>query len=378
MLTTDGRTLSASDIGDQPFFGTAPKALLEGMADHPDLEVHVISSLRAVVPSPEKLAANIWYHPVVTPKIGWMTTAYQGCIRAVRRKLREIEPDIVHGQGTERNCAMEAVFSGYPNVLTLHGNMRAIAKVNHARPFSYMWLNAHLERFVLGRTWGVFCNSAYTQEQVAPLAKKVWRVPNALQSAFFVPPHTPRDQPARARIINIGLITPRKRQVEILEMVEALHQQGCELEILFIGAGSSSAYRSRFDELVRKGEAAGYARYLGPLPAQEVIEWMDRSEAILHFPIEEAFGLVAAEGLSRNLKFFGADIGGIPEIVSGVELAECYRSDDWEGLKRGIVRWLQNGRPTPQTAAAAMTDRYHPRQLGNQHLQIYREVLSTE
>ena len=48
------------------------------------------------------------------PKIGWLRTLYQGCVRATRRKLREIQPDIVHGQGTERDCAIGAVLSGFP------------------------------------------------------------------------------------------------------------------------------------------------------------------------------------------------------------------------------------------------------------------------
>ena len=96
--------------------------------------------------SPPKLAPNIFFHSLHVPKIGWMRTGYQGCIRAVRKKLKAIQPEIVHGQGTETDCAINAVFSGFPNVLTIHGNMRLIAKVNRVRPFSFPWLAARLER----------------------------------------------------------------------------------------------------------------------------------------------------------------------------------------------------------------------------------------
>jgi hypothetical protein len=107
--------------------------------------------------SPEKLAPNIFFHSLYVPKIGWMRTLYQGCVRAVRKKLREIRPDIVHGQGTEMDCAVEAVFSGFPNVLTIHGNMRLIARVNRVRPFSFLWLAARLERLTIPRSSGVVC-----------------------------------------------------------------------------------------------------------------------------------------------------------------------------------------------------------------------------
>jgi hypothetical protein len=77
----------------------------------------------ATVPaSAEKLADNLWYHPLHVPKIGWLRTGYQGCIRAVRKKLREIRPDIAHGSETERECAISAVFSGLLNAVTIQGN----------------------------------------------------------------------------------------------------------------------------------------------------------------------------------------------------------------------------------------------------------------
>ena len=99
--------------------------------------------------SPEKLAPNIFFHSLYVPKIGWMRTLYQGCVRAVRKKLREIRPDIVHGQGTEMDCAMEAVFSGLPNVVTIHGNMAELASLLRARLGSFPWLAARLENLAL-------------------------------------------------------------------------------------------------------------------------------------------------------------------------------------------------------------------------------------
>src|SRR5581483_1238510 len=128
-LTTDSREHFKDYANPAPYFGSAPEALLQGFARLPDLEVHVVCCVRAPVKSPEKIAPNIFYHALLVPKSGWMTTAYQGCVRAVRPVLRALRPDLVHGQGTERDCAIEAVMSGFPNVLTIHGNMRLIAEV---------------------------------------------------------------------------------------------------------------------------------------------------------------------------------------------------------------------------------------------------------
>ena len=58
---------------------------------------------------------------------------------------------MVHGQGTERDCGLEAVFSGFPNVVTLHGVMTEQAKLLHARPGTFYWMAAQLEKFTLPR-----------------------------------------------------------------------------------------------------------------------------------------------------------------------------------------------------------------------------------
>src|SRR5438128_3471473 len=172
--TTDNREPHKNYGAAEPYFGTAPAALLQGFEKFAHVEIHVVSCSQRQLNAPEKIAPNIWFHSLHVPKIGWLRTGYQGCIRAVRKRLKVIQPDIVHGQGTERDCAISAVFSGFPNVITIHGNMRLIAKVNRCAPFTYGWLAARCERFTLPRAGGVVCLSQYTERAVTDLARRTW------------------------------------------------------------------------------------------------------------------------------------------------------------------------------------------------------------
>jgi glycosyltransferase involved in cell wall biosynthesis len=374
LLVPDNRDEYRQYADPEPYFGPAPTALLEGLAQLPECEVHIVCCIQKPLRSVPKLAGNIYYHSLVVPKWGWMRGAYVGCVRAVRKKLREIKPDVVHGQGTERYCALAAVFSGFPNVLTIHGNMRELARLHRARPFSYAWLAARLERLTLPRARGVFCNSHYTQRLVSGVAAATWLVPNAVRGGFFPAPSASQPSVPPA-LLNIGVICPRKSQNEILEVAARLHRRQAKFQIHFLGLlDEGTRYGALFGGRIREAEKEGYARYLGQKSEGELIEVMDSASGLIHAPFEEAFGLVAAEGLARNLKFFGAKVGGLVDIAAGVEGAELFEPGDLAGLEEAVFQWLRDGHPKPTQAARQMRERYHPELIARRHIEIYNQI----
>lgn len=375
MILTDEREEFHQYEKPVPFFGPAPTALLEGLRNQPEIELHIVSCTKKSMSSPPKLADNIWFHLLHVKQSGWLRSGYSGCVLAIRRKLRDIRPEVVHGQGTERYCSLAAAFSGFPNIITIHGNMRPIAKITSAKIFSYLWSSAKLEAFVLPRTNGVVCNSAYTESIVRPLARQTWRVPNALRQQFLELPVSTSPPSGSPILLNIGTISPYKRQLDLLALAEKLHQEGLSFQLQFIGAADrSNEYGAAFLERVAVAERDGFARYLGAKSLSELIACLDTASALIHAPSEEAFGLVVAEALSRNLKFFGTTVGGIPEIARGVEGVELFPPDDERSLRVAVARWLREGCPRPLSAALEMRTRYNPKTIAERHVEIYRKL----
>jgi glycosyltransferase involved in cell wall biosynthesis len=243
-------------------------------------------------------------------------------------------------------------------------------------PFSYLWLAAKLERIAIPRVGGVFCNSAHTQRQVQGLAKRTWLVPNALDEAFFAP-HTGAPLRSPPLLLNIGNILPNKRQIWILDMAERLHRQGARFELHFFGRlDERTGYGLRFRQRITAAEREGFAKYAGMRNSADLVKIMDSASALLHAPAEEAFGLVAAEALARNLKFFGTRVGGIVDIVEGVEKAELFDPADRGGLEEAVFQWLAGEKAKIKNGAQEMGRRYHPRVIAQRHLEIYREMLA--
>ena len=380
LLTTDSREHFKDYSNPQPYFGAAPEALLEGFRLLPDaIEVHVISCLQqSPVSSPEKLADNIYYHPLVVSKLGWMRTGYQGCVRAVRRELRELKPDIVHGQGTERECAISAALSGFPSVVTVHGVMRAIHELGGEHRNGYYWFAKHLEAFSLGRVSGVISISPYVDSLVAPLTPKTWFIPNALQEFFFTGSSRTKRRDGPARIVNVGVISPRKQQLELLAELGDLRDE-FPFEVVFVGRTTpGDPYGAAFHSMRGMLETPHHKfAHIESLTREAFLELYDDSDAMIHFSSEESFGLTFAEALARNLMLFASDVGAIRQVGEAFPNCRIFAPQDFAGLRSALREWLATNCHLETREAAPnrlIAERYHPEVIAARHLDVYREV----
>ncbi len=376
ILTTDNREPHREYDKPRPWFGTAPEALLQGFAQLPEAEVHVIScTQQPMVSSPEKLAENIFFHSLHVPKIGWLRTLYQGCVRATKKKLREIQPDIVHGQGTERDCALGAIFSGFPNVLTIHGNMRLVAQVNRARPFSFWWNAARLETFTIPRSHGVVCITHYTREAVAALAKKTWVVPNAVDASFFdVRPEIHPDQPPV--ILCVGAISRRKNQNAFIRALDPLAARK-KIRLVFLGAGSNDdPYARDFFELLR---TRAWCEHHGFVDREKLKSWLRESTLLALPSLEDNCPMTVLEAAAAGVPVVAANVGGVPDlIVDGKTgwLCDPLDAASMVGAVEKILSQPDLSRELAAEASRSARARFYPAVIARRHLEIYREVLT--
>jgi len=377
VLMTDNREPFREYHKTEPWFGTAPEALLQGFAQLPEVEVHVIScTQKQMASSPEKLAGNIFFHSLHVPKIGWMRTLYQGCVRATKKKLREIQPDIVHGQGTERECSLGAIFSGFPNVLTIHGNMRLVAKIEHARPFTFWWNAARLEAFTIPRSRGVVCITNYTRAAVKGLAKKTWVVPNAVDAGFFdVQPEINPEQPPV--ILCVGGICMRKNQNAFIRALDPLAAKR-KFQVVFLGlAPQTNSYGREFFELVA---ARPWCRHFDFVEREKLKSHL-RGATLLALPsLEDNCPMVVLEAAAANVPVVAANVGGVPDLIEDGKTGLLCDPLDAASMGGAVEKLL--GQPEFARALAAEAnrrakERFHPVIVARRHLEIYGEVLNT-
>lgn len=372
-ITTDSREHFKDYATPQPYFGTAPQGLLSGFAFLPDVEVHVVSCVRKPVASPEKIAENIYYHSLRVPTLGWGRTLFLGCVHAVRKLANEIKPDIVHGQGTERDCALAAVLSGYPNILTIHGNMRVHAARQENHHNRYYKMAARLEKFCLKRTSGTVAISRYTQNLVHDLSRRTWLLPNAVDQRFFsIQPITP----VIPRILFVGSLDERKNPLGLLRACEEMLRKGrCTLVLAgqFSGDGKYGA------EVMELAGSLPGVTIAGFLSRENLAAEFGRSSLLVLPTFEDNCPMVILEAMAAGLPVAASRVGGVPDLVEHGTDGLLFDPHDSTDMRSSIERLAKDSDLQATFAARSRTkalECFHPRVIARRHVEIYREVLA--
>jgi glycosyltransferase involved in cell wall biosynthesis len=371
-ITTDSREHFKNYKQAEPYFGTAPQGLLNGFANLADHEIHVISCSQVAMENPSKIASNIFFHQPVVGKWGWGKSLFLGCAQATRKLLKEIKPDIVHGQGTERDCAMAAVLSGLPNIITLHGNMRIHARRPEHRKSIYHQLAAILEIFCLKRTNGVVAISNYTEQLVKSLTSKTWLLPNAVDSRFFDIILTPSSIP---RFLFVGSLDKRKNPLGLLKACAPfLKANRCTLALAgqFDPAGEyGMAFRCEADVLPN-------IEYLGFLGRDKLAAEFAKSSVLILPTFEDNCPMVVLEAMAAGLPVAASRVGGVPDLVDHDVTGLLFDPENMENMRECIEFLISNPdfrNTAGQAGKKKALEKFHPSRIAQRHVEIYQEVL---
>ena len=379
MLVVDDR--NDPRVG-MPTLGAAPTALLQGFAElGPDhIEVHVVSCVKRRGLHALKIAPNIWYHPLFVASWLFLRTLHLGPALAVRQFLREkIKPDVLHSQGIEWWCGVAGALSGYRSVLTIHGNISTIFRNSTLRPFAFWKLQALLGDFAIRRHSGVICISDHVRRDVADKARKTWLIPNALRKDFLEANGGATERRALPCLLVVGTITENKRPLEIIEALFTLHAEGLKFEITFIGRMEGNGrYEQQFAVRLKEATRLGFARHKMHLGAHALAAEMSQADALIHFPREEAFGLVVTEAISQGMTVFASRVGGLVEVCCNVPQCFLVDSHDLAGLQNTLQQWLQ--RVPERNAGLRSGDyitTYHPVTVASSTLAAYTMITNS-
>ena len=232
-----------------------------------EVEIHWIVMSELVKERKDVCEWGQMFHVLPTSQSGRAITLYHADRRTIGAVLDEIQPDLVHGWGTEDVYGLAAVLSGRPNIVSMQGILSYYALKNRMPSRSY--LQAMLELFILWKAEKVTTESEWGRNVVLrrnPFAK-VELVEYGVQKVFFQTTWQPEEKTPFA--LFVGGISPRKGIQDLVEAFRDPKISGSELVVIGGGEGGWS-------ENLQKS-APPNIRWLGRKTAEETAQFMAKA-----------------------------------------------------------------------------------------------------
>jgi len=241
--------------------------IAEAWSGQSEVEIHWVVMSEFVQ---ERLDVSEWgqkFHVLPTSQSGRSATLFREDRKVINAVLDEIQPDLVHGWGTEDVYGLAAVLSGRPNIVSMQGILSYYALKNRMSARSY--LQAMLELFILWKAERVTTESEWGRNVVMrrnPFTK-VELVEYGVQKVFFQTTWQPEEKTPFA--LFVGGISPRKG---IQDLVEAFRDPKLSSrELVVIGGGEGV-----WSEILQKS-APSNIRWLGRKTAEETAQHMSKA-----------------------------------------------------------------------------------------------------
>jgi glycosyltransferase involved in cell wall biosynthesis len=224
----------------------------------------------------------------------------------IKHEVQAFRPDAIVAQSPFEAAAAHVARTGVPVIVELHGDWRTFGRLYGSG------LRRGLARAAdAAATWAVRRSakvravSPYTAE----LARAIGREPDATFPAFmdlqpFAVP--PKPLPRTPVALFIGVLEPYKN-IDGLAAAWRIAQPDAELRIVGKGARTDVAAA-----LVSEGLAA----WQPELSTEEVVQALDDASLLVLPSRSEGMGRVVIEAQLRGRPVLGANVGGIPDLVT--------------------------------------------------------------
>ncbi len=379
MLVVDmNDTRSSSHNGDlpkSPVLHTAIHNILSGLQERDDVEITVLYGRQEIAQGGARVEGSIHYLPVLykpLPLRG-MGGAMLGRTYSLLRKLRELKPDLVHGQGTERESGLVAACCFFPSLITLHGNLSEIAKIMKAKPFSYFWLAAKLERWSLPRVDMVHCLSSHTQQSVASIAEHTRIIPNAVAAPYFLVDRKVTNHPS---VVCMAGISEWKNPQLLIEASDKLHLKYPDTKIHFYGACSPDhPYGRTFLESIQE---RAWCVYHGQSSQNTLLDALATATCSVLPSLMENCPLSILESMAAGVPVLGANVGGIPDIIKHNITGLLFDPNCANELADQLIRLHADPSLMQQLATAGKNSaiqRFSIESVSKEHIDMYRQTI---
>jgi glycosyltransferase involved in cell wall biosynthesis len=341
--------------------------LCQAFAAQSEFELHWIFTTRQV-PAMEPIRwLNQTFHPLHVPGRLRMLRGFRADVRAIRARLKEIQPALVHAWGTEDCCGLAAAGAGYPWLLSMQGLLGEYVKRSPMHPF--VQLQALYERYVFSRAREISVESKWGRDVLTRRAPRahLHLVEYGVPALFYETTWAP--DPARPRALFIGTPEPRKG---IEDAVRAFADPRLAQTELHIVGDRGSSYAQKLER-----ESPPNIRWLGKKSREETAEALRQAWCLVLPTRADTSPNVVKEARVVGLPVVTTPHGGQSDYIHHGENGYLVEPGDIPALGDALSRLLGNYELTREMGARhwpEQREHFRPEQTAERFLQLYRQL----
>ena len=379
MLVVDANDVRGSsmksDTKPSPNVHPAIEALLQGFEGLDGIEVDVLFGSLRPPRSIRAAKGAVRFHSIPYRRtFGALSGGgFLGRFFSLRNYVRSHSFDLIHAQGSERESALTAVFSGMPSVISLHGLMGEVVKMKGNRTLWHYWVAALLERLAIKRTDGVVAISPYALRVVLGITPRARLIPNAVRREFYLKSKSKRaDVPT---VLFVGNLTHVKRPDWFIRAVDLLWKEGVSFNARMLCMGNPK--HPYFIEMVAMAERLPASRKIEiRYNVADVAAELDQADILFAPSTWESMGLAICEAMAKRLCVVGSQIEAtIPLFENGC--GATFPVDNFnkavDSLRRVISDSELRGRISEKSQNRVKS--YAPDVVAGETIDFYREIL---
>ena len=272
------------------------------------------------------------YYPLHIPSAVWY----------LKRKIMEIDPDVVHAQGTftPYSTAAALVCKEYPTLLSVRGIMAKELKFYKGLDFIFAAAIEKInEKGVLSKIPNIIVTSPHSKDVIKTMTNSnIYVVPNGIDFDEIQNIRA-EDHLKHPAILFMGGLNKVKGIDVLLNAVPIIRMEIQNLHVYIAGSGSKEG---NLKKLAKELNIEENVKFLGFISGDEKYAYYKSADIYVHPSRYETFGVVLLEAMACGKPVIASNVGGIPFVVEDGKTGLLFESENVEELVEKIMLLLRD------------------------------------
>lgn len=353
----------------------ATYGLAQGLRQHPDIDLHVISPSTSLRDDKRVVGDGITVYHLAAPKKRIMPNLLSN-IRRVRSVIDEIKPDIVHGETAFGTIA--GVRAGYPTVNTIHGILHLEVQYQDSlRQKLATFFEAAQAKTAVASVRHCIAVTDYAARAYAPFTKaQMHLIYNPVEDTFF----NLASREAPNKLLHTGVVCARKNVLGLVRAFDLVHRENPLSSLFVCGRMSQAGYKARIVDYIKRHQLGDAVHLLGYVDQEEIERHFQEMAVLCLFSFEETMGIAIAQAMCMGKPVVVSNAGGMPEIVEDGRTGFIVDVGDERALADRVGTLLADDnlrREMGRRAREIAEERFRKETVAAKTIEVYQAALSS-